>query len=296
MKQRILYKAYCGSEPYIFLRFDRSDENTAALIANNLIERQFRVWYDRHDVKNIPDFDKLAERILSSQLTVFLISKSALTSLEFRNSLNYALSKNKPLFCIYLDDHKMGYGLDIQLANIPGAALSRYPDAADLCGDIVTTKLFAQTMRGSDAKKTMGQTRKKRAAIIAVAAVVIVFIVSASVIAAYRINYENSTAGQIEKITQTGYLDISGEDASLIDLLDGKTIETLSARNMGLEDIGALACVNCEEIDLSHNPGIYTLEPLLEIQNLQVVKITQDMAPAAAKIRWRHPFRIVITE
>jgi hypothetical protein len=296
MKQRILYQAYCGGEPYIFLRFDRSDENTAALIVNNLIERQFRVFYDRHDGRELPDSEELAVRILSAHLAVFLISEGALASLEFRNSINYALSKKKKIFCIYLDDKKMDYGFDIQLANIPGASLSNYRDAADLCGDIVTTKLFMQTMRGGDAKKPMEHARKKKAAIIAIAAVLVVFIISAFSIAAYRINYENSTAGQIEKITRTDYLDISDEDASLIDLLEGKTIGALKARNMGLENIDALAGVNCEEIDLSQNPHVSTLEPLLKIKNLQVVKITQDMAPAAAQLHGRHSFRIVITE
>jgi hypothetical protein len=295
MKQRILYKAYCGGEPYIFLRFDRSDKAAAGKIINNLIERQFRVFFDEHDKKTVPDYERLAGRILSSGLAVFLISKNALASLAFRNSINYALSKKKNIFCIYLDDQKMEYGFDIQLANVPGAALSRYKNADGLCGAIVKNDYFVQDMRGEGAKVPKNPGRRKKAAIIAVAAVLAVFIVSASAIAAYRIDYENSKAGQLEKITQTDYFDISNEDASLIGLLEGKTIGTLVARNMGLVDIEALGSVNCEELDISQNPAIKTLEPLLQNEHLKTVKVTQDMFPAIARVSGRHAFKIIIT-
>ncbi len=295
MKQRILYEAYCGGEPYIFLRFDQSDNADASKILSNLMERQFRVFYNEHDQKTIPGYEELASRILACELAVFLISKKALASLAFRSSINYALSKKKKIFCVYLDDEKMDFGFDIQLANVPGAHLSAYKDADELCGDMVKTGLFLQTMRGEGSKVPVSQTRRKRAAVIAIAAVVAVFVVSASLIGAYRINYENSKAGQLEKITQTDYFDISEEDASLIGLLEGKTIGTLVARDMDLVDIGPLGSINCEVLDISQNPSVNTLEPLLENRHLKTVKVTQDMYPAIVRIAGRHPFQIVVT-
>jgi len=290
----ILYEPYHGSEPFIFLRFDRADRKAAVKIINSLIDRRFRVCYDQHDNKTVPDYEGLAARILSADLSVFLISSGALSNLSFRNSINFALSRKKDVFCIYLDDQEMQHGFDIQLANIPGINASLYKDADSLCGEIVTNGLFIQDLRGENAKIPK-RVRRKKAAIIAIAAVLIVFIASGAAIAAYRVGYENSTAGRIENISAADYLDISSEDPSLIGLLEGKTIKNLVARNMGLTDISALASVNCEELDISQNPGINTLEPLLENQTLQVVKVSQDMFPSIRRVGGNHPFKIVIT-
>ncbi|MHB1314521.1 MAG: TIR domain-containing protein [Christensenellales bacterium] len=295
MKDNIIYHSYQGNEPYIFFRFDKADRQTASQIINNLIERQFRICYDEHNSKIIADCEWLANRILSSELTIFLISADSLSSLEFRNGINYALNKKKNVFCIYLDEKRLEYGFDIQLANIPGANLNSYKDVSELCEDMVKTDCFSQDMRGEDAKSPITSNRRKTVAIAALMIILAIFLTAAVSIAVYRINYDNSIAGQIEKLTETDYLDISGENAITIDLLKGKTIKILVARNMGLTDIEALAFVNCEELDISQNSKVKTLEPLLENKNLKIVKVTQDMYPAITRIKGQNQFKVVIT-
>ena len=108
--------------------------------------------------------------------------------------------------------------------------------------------------------------------------------------------FRSDLPGQIERITETDYLDLSGEDAALLDGLEGKTVRVLIARGMGLTDIAALATVRCEELDLSQNPSINTLEPLLKNESLQTVTVSQDMFPAIMRISGRHAFRILIGE
>jgi hypothetical protein len=183
----------------------------------------------------------------------------------------------------------------LQLANAAGVKRSDYKDMGELVEDILKIDYFLQTMRGTDAKVPIKSNRKKVAAIAAIASVVALFLIAGATIAIHRINYENSLPGQIEKLNKTEYLDISNEDALILDLLEGKTIHTLVARDMGLTDISSLQYVNCEEMDISQNPKINTLEPLLEIENLKIVKVTQDMYPALRRISGRYTFKIVIT-
>ena len=294
-RPRMLYHPYNGAEPYIFLRYDKPDRQAASDIVNILIEKLFRVCYGEYDNARISDSDWLAERIVSSELVIFLISAGALKNFEFRNCINYALSKKKRVFCVYLDDNKLEYGFDMQLSNVPGVKLLSYENIGGLCEDIIKTDCFSQDMRGGDAKRPIISNRKKNIAITAIVSVSALFLTAAAVIAVYRINYEKSFAGQIEKITETDYRDISEEDASAIELLKGKTIVTLVARDMGLSDIEALGSVDCRELDISHNPGINTLEPLLAVENLKTVKVTQDMYPAIVRISGRHRFKIIIT-
>lgn len=296
MKNGIYYQPYTGYEPYIFLRFNKADRKAASQIVNHLMDRQFRTCYNEQDGSSLPNSEWLSERIISAELTVFLISSASLDSLAFRNCVNFALSRKKKIFCVYLDVEKLGYGLDMQLANVNRAKLSSYENADELCDDIVKNGLFVQEMRSEDAKVPIRNNRMKTAAIAALTAILVISVALAVTIGVNRIHYKNSIAGQIEKLTKTDYLNISGEKASVIDLLKGKSVRNLVSRNMGLTGIEALASVDCEELDISGNPKVKTLEPLLENQYLKTVKLTQDMYPAIAKLKGQHPFKIIITD
>ena len=185
---------------------------------------------------------------------------------------------------------------DMQLANIPGARLSSYENTATLCDDIIKNGSFVQDMRSADAKVPIRSNRVKIAAITALVTILVISTVLTVTITLSRVHYENSIAGQIEKLTETDYLDITGENASMIELLKGKSIRILIVCNMELTDIGTLATVNCEELDISENLKVQTLEPLLENHHLKTVKLTQDMYPAIARLNGNYPFKIIIVD
>lgn len=296
MKNETTYRSYCGDEPYLLLKYGEPDNKVATKIVNSLIGRQFRVSYGGRDAVAIEDADYLAQRMLGSELIVFLISAEALESLAFRNAIHFALSREKELFCIYLDDKPLAHGLALQLSGVSFARLSDYQSAEDLCQSVVMGAPFSQRLRGEDAKAEADRDKGKKKALLA-AAVVLALLIAAGVgVAAYRIRFENSLPGQIERMTEVDYLDLSGENVSLLKRLEGKTVHVLIARDMGLRDVEALSTVRCEELDLSQNPGINTLEPLLQNASLRTVTVSQDMCPAIARIGGRHAFRILIGE
>jgi hypothetical protein len=296
VKNNLFYNSYEGNEPYIFLRFDKVDRQSASGIVNLLIEREFRVCYHEHDRRVLADAEGLADRILSSSLAVFLLSKDSLQSLESRNCINFALNRKKQVFCIFLDDEKLEYGFDMQLATVPGIKRIGYENINALCDDMLKTDCFSQELRGEDAKSVRKSNRKRAVVLGVMASILVLFLVSAAAIVMNRMQYENSAAGQVSKLMVTDYLDLSSQDASLVELLRDKTITTLVLRNMGLTDLSALVSVRCEELDLSENPAINTLEPLLDNMHLKTVRVTQDMVPAIIRISGRHPFTIIITE
>lgn len=295
MKTRILYEPYLGGEPYVFLGFHGDEGPAAARILNGLADRRFRVFYADH-TGAVRDAERAAERMAAAELAVFLVSARSQKSLGFRSCVNYALSLHKRICCVYLDDAPLEFGLDMQLINVPGIRLSAYKGVHALLEDLTKMDFFMQDMRGDDAKIPLKQEFRKKTAIAVLASVLALFLASAAVIGVQRVRYENSMAGRIEKMTQTDYLDISEGDASVLGLLNGKTVTTLAARGMGLTDIGALADVRCETLDLGGNPGVYTLEPLLENESLKTVIVTQDMYPAVIRVSGRHSFRIIISQ
>ncbi len=296
MKNEIIYRSYSGDEPYIFLKFGEADNKTAFEIVNALIGRQFRISYSGKDTATIEDTDRLAERMLLAELVVFLISAEALESLAFRNAIHYAQSCGKALFCIYLDDKPLLHGFALQLSGVPGVHLSGYQSAGDLCQSIVMDAPFTQQLRGEDAMVKVDINRAKKIGVTAAIIFAVLLVFTGIGVAGYRIHYENTLPGQIERLTQADYLDLSGEDASLLEKLDGKSIRVLIARDMELTDVEALSMVRCQELDLSQNPNINTLEPLLHNGSLQIVRVSQDMAPSIGRISGCHAFRIIIVE
>lgn len=296
MKNEMTYCSYDGNEPYILLKYGESDDKIATDIVNWLIEQQFRVNYSGRDTVAVEEANRLAERMLSAELIVFLISAEALESLAFRNTIHYALSREKKLFCIYLDNIPLSHGLALQLSGVPHAYLSEYISAEELCRSIVTNAPFTQRMRGEDAKVKADNNRSKKITFVVALVAMIALIAAGAGIAGYRTYYENSLPGQLERITETDYLDLSGENAALLEQLEGKAVHVLIARDMGLKDVDALETVRCEVLDLSQNPDINTLEPLLKNSSLQLVTVSQDMCPAIGRISGRHSFRIVIGE
>lgn len=295
MKDNLFYQSYNGNDPYLFLMYDKADRLPAHGIINHLIDREFRTCYHEQDRGSLSDPEWLAERILGSGLAVFLLSADSMESLSFRNCINFALSRKKAVFCIVLDIDKLEYGFDMQLAAVPSVRFGDYPSIIEFCEGLLKTGCFVQDLRGEDARTIRKSDRKKKVALGIMAASLILFFTSATAITIDRIRYENSFAGQIEDLSETDYLDITGQDASTIEMLEGKTIKTLIARQMNLTDIQGLESVVCEVLDLSQNPKINTLEPLLNNKHLKTVKVTQDMLPAIARISGRHPFTIIIT-
>jgi len=291
-----LYQSYLGDKPYIFLRYCEFDSKIASELVNNLIDRQFRLNYDIQVKKKITDSEWIATRIGQAELVIFLISGQSLESLEFRNSINFAISLKKTIFCLYLDDEKPGYGFDMQLSNIPSAKLSEYANVTELFDSIVKNGLFLQQMRSESAKVPIQNNLRKTTAIAAIITVITLTLILGVAIAVYRIRYDNSIEGQLKQLTSTDYLDLSGESSSTIELLKGKTITTLVVRNMGLTELDALAYVDCEQLDLSSNPHVTTLEPLLNNTSLKIIKLSKDMYPAVARLNNQYPFKIIITE
>lgn len=297
MKDILSYCSYGGAEPYIFLLFDRADSAEAYPLTNHLIDRQFRVCYHELNQRSLFDPEWLANQILKSSLAIFLLSDDSMKSLVFRNCINFAISRKKPVYCIIRKNlATLEYGFDMQLLAIPCVKVGDYPTILELCDDILTTKYFSQNMRGEDAKIIRPRSRRKSIAIGIIAASLILFSILAVWIAIDRVQYQNSFAYQMKNVTKADYLDISSQDASAIPVLEGKTIQTLVARHMGLTDVSGLEFVDCEVLDLSQNPAINTLEPLLNNKHLREVKVSQDMAPAISRISGRHSFAILITE
>ena len=113
--------------------------------------------------------------------------------------------------------------------------MSEYQNADDLCQSVVTRASFTQRLRGEDARTPANRDRSKKKTLLAAVVVLALLIVAVIGVASYRVYYDSTLPGQIDRMEQADYLDLSGENASLLKLLDGKSVRGADCAGYGYE-------------------------------------------------------------
>ena len=274
------YLPYIGPEGFVFLRASVEDNNLACHIAEELAGRNVRVFYDCAGGKGGALPEEVAAGIQNCEAAFFVLTKYACESLDFRNSINYALKEKKTVVIIKRESFVPGFGLDMQLANMPVVAMSDAGSVADALekGGYLTADVKGP---GLVAKPEVKSRRKlSYAALLAIVALLIV----GAVIVKNRVDYLNSAEYQLRDVDNAEYVDISRFDDSALALLDGKTIGTLYMENMGAKDISAIRSVNVTEVDIANNPDVASLEPVLSCSGIERVAVSQDMLEKAQPV------------
>ena len=271
------YLPYIGPEGFVFLRAHLGDAGLACALADELVKRGVRVFCDISGGKGGALPEEVAAGIQNCEAAFFVLTKDACESLDFRNSINYALKEKKRVVCVRPADFVPGYGLDMQLANVPSLPPG---DAGETAAALEADGYLPDSVKGPGlvARPEPGSRRKLSLAVLAAAGVLLI---AGALIARDRVEYLNSAEYQLRNVDGVEYLDISMYDDSALSLLDGKTIGTLYMENMGAKDISAISEVNVTNVDLAHNPDIETLEPVTGAGGIESVTVSQDMLDRA---------------
>ncbi|MEA4911009.1 MAG: hypothetical protein VB092_00150 [Oscillospiraceae bacterium] len=269
------FAPYEGADPYIFVRCAR--DAAAAPFINDLCRRGVRVWFDVCGDMGAAPPDLVADRLRSSAGAVFLLSERACASLDFRNSVNYALSERKRMLTVSLEDFALSQGLEMQLANVPDLkafALDR--DA--LLGEVLRSAALSQEALG-EGQPSPRLTRKRAALLTAVAVCLVAgFLAAAFFVTKGRIAYYNSPAWLLRETNAQSYVDITAFDPDeALAALAGKQVDTLYMADMGLQSLEGVEDVRARVVDVSGNGDVPTLDLLLQCEGLETVRISQDM-------------------
>jgi formylglycine-generating enzyme required for sulfatase activity len=125
----IPFEAYAGAEPYIFVSYAHADGASVFEDLRTLHDRGFRIWYDEGIDPGNEWPDEVAEALLrSSQFLVFL-SAAAVESRNVRNEIYMALTQEKPLLAIFIEDVQLNAGLQLQMGAIQ--ALKKFAMPSD---------------------------------------------------------------------------------------------------------------------------------------------------------------------
>ena len=96
--------AYEGKDPYIFVSYAHKDSAAVFRLVEQLNERGYRIWYDEGIEPGSEWPEYIANHLLGAEMVLSVLTPSAVNSVNCRREINFALSKNKPVLTIYMED------------------------------------------------------------------------------------------------------------------------------------------------------------------------------------------------
>lgn len=272
------YLPYIGPEGFVFMRSYVSDGAYADRLAEELVKSGVRVFSDCAGSKGCAFPEEVAAGVQNCETAAFVLSDAACGNLDFRNSINYALKEKKNVVCIRNEGFVPGYGLDMQLANVPNISKK---DPASTAAELAAGGFLPDSVKGPGLVAKPVDTKRRTQSYIALAAAIVLLIIGAFIVK-NRVDYLNSPEYQLRDVDNAEYLDISRYDESALDLLDGMTIGTLYMENMGAKDVSAISRINVTDVDIAHNPDVASLDPLIDCGGIKSVTVSQDMLDKAS--------------
>lgn len=109
--------AYEGKDPYIFVSYAHKDSAAVFRLVEQLNERGYRIWYDEGIEPGSEWPEYIANHLLGAEMVLSVLTPSAVNSVNCRREINFALSKNKPVLTIYMEDIELPVGLELQLSS-----------------------------------------------------------------------------------------------------------------------------------------------------------------------------------
>lgn len=203
-----LPEAYEGNKPYIFVSYAHKDSDTVLPIIQKLSQRGFRIWYDA-GIEPATEWPKYIEdHLKASGCVLAFLSSHSVASKYCRREINYAVSKDLNLLCVYLEDVELLDGLEMQLGLSQAMYYQRLANLDAFMNSLVKAEVLrpccanpeklsapkkstsapsaAPVSRSQPAKSTAAKPKQKTSSVnpkfIAIAAAAVVVIVAAILI------------------------------------------------------------------------------------------------------------------
>jgi len=109
------FKAYSGSEPYIFVCYGHADTEDVYAELSWLNSDGFHIWYDEGIEPGVSWRDELATAIMESSLFLIFISPNSVLSPVCLQELNLALTYERKILAVHIDETLLPPGMELSL-------------------------------------------------------------------------------------------------------------------------------------------------------------------------------------
>ena len=160
--------AYEGKEPYIFVSYAHKDSPAVFHIVEQLNARGYRIWYDEGIEPGSEWPEYIANHLLGAEMVLSILSPNAVNSVNCRREINFALSKNKPVLTIHMEEMELPVGLELQLSSQQSVLYYTYDSEERFLDKVETCQYLRPCKRaagesGAAAARTGGSVSAKAA-------------------------------------------------------------------------------------------------------------------------------------
>ena len=107
--------AYSGKEPFIFVSYSHADTGAVEKIIAGLKRKMCRVWYDEGLTPGESWNDDIAQHIKDCDCFIVVLSPFSVESKYVKAEINYAISKDKKVIPVLLEDFELSAGIEMML-------------------------------------------------------------------------------------------------------------------------------------------------------------------------------------
>ena len=137
---------YEGNEPYIFISYSHKDSNIVLPIVNALSDRGYRVWYDAGIEAGTEWPEYIAEHLVSCGCFIAFLSNNSLSSKNCTREINFAISENKSVLAVYVEECKLSAGMKMQLGSVQALYAYRHPNNDSLIEELAKARIVVDCM------------------------------------------------------------------------------------------------------------------------------------------------------
>ncbi len=111
-------KVYQGTDPYVFVSYSHKDKDLVLEIINDLMLCACNLWYDT-GIHSGEDWNKeIAEHLFNAECVLFMITSNSIQSEYVKDELNFAKSKQKKIYPVFLENITLPLSLELLLGRV----------------------------------------------------------------------------------------------------------------------------------------------------------------------------------
>ena len=114
----IPFKAYQGSDPFIFVSYAHKDKKIVYPEIKRFYEFGYRIWYDEGIPPTVKWAQKIAKSIIDCELFLVFITPNSVASENVKDEIHLAYDEKKTILAIYLKESQLPIELKLRLSRI----------------------------------------------------------------------------------------------------------------------------------------------------------------------------------
>ena len=118
------FESYSGQGPYVFVSYAHADKIPVYQTMREFREAGVNMWYDEGIQPAGEWVEEIAHAIKRSSMFVVFVSPRSVDSRFVKSEVGYALSENKDILTIYLEDTTLPAGLSLCLQQFQSVFVS----------------------------------------------------------------------------------------------------------------------------------------------------------------------------